>query len=81
MDIVFKCKHCNECFIVNKNDFNCKILRHGVIKTSLQAINPHETKEICDKLFNDNLIYGCGKPLMIVGSNEKDFDVIVCHYI
>ena len=81
MDIVFICKHCNESFIVNKNDFNCKILRHGVIKSTLQPINPHESKENCDKLFNNNLIYGCGKPLMIVNINENEFDVLICDYL
>ena len=81
MDIFFKCKHCQDFFIVNKNDFNCKILRHGVLKSTLQPINPHESKENCDKLFNDNLIYGCGKPLIIIQVNNEDFDVNICGYI
>jgi hypothetical protein len=81
MDIVFTCKHCNENFIVNKNDFNCKILRHGVIKNTLLPINPHESKENCDMLFNNNLIFGCGKPLIIVQKNNNDYDVEICEYI
>lgn len=80
MDYIFICKHCNEQFIVNTNDFNCKILRHGVIKSTLHPMSPHESKENCDSLFNNNLIYGCGKPLIIV---EKDntYDVEICGYI
>ena len=80
MDVVLKCKHCDENFIVNKNDFNCRILRHGVFKSNLQPIPPHESKENCDRLFNNNLIYGCGKPLIITEKN-KEFDVEICNYI
>ena len=28
-DYIFICLHCNNEFIININDFNCKILRHG----------------------------------------------------
>jgi hypothetical protein len=44
--------------------------------TGLQ-IDPHANKEICDNLFNNNEIYGCGKPFMI---NEK-LEVIICDYV
>ena len=80
MDYVFLCKHCNQNFIINLKDFNCKILRHGVYKANLQHINPHESKIICDNLFNNNLIYGCGKPLLIIQKNDE-YDVEICEYI
>jgi len=80
MDYVFVCKHCNENFIINLKDFNCKILRHGVYKSNLQHINPHESKINCDNLVNNNLIYGCGKPLLIV-QKDNEYDVEICDYI
>lgn len=80
MDYIFICKHCNEQFVVNAKEFNCRILRHGVFKSSLQPIPPHESKENCDSLFSNNLIYGCGKPLIIVEKNNE-FDVEICGYI
>lgn len=46
-DYIFICLHCNNEFIININDFNCKILRHGVYKNNLQQINPHASKEEC----------------------------------
>ncbi len=76
MEYIFKCCHCSQFFIIHKNDFNCKILRHGVYKNNLKPINPHASKQICDKLFNDKLIYGCGKPLLIVKDNENKYNFI-----
>ena len=29
-------------------------------------MNPHETKEICDKLLANDMIYGCGLPFKSV---------------
>jgi len=80
MDHIFKCPHCDMDFIVNRNDFNCMILRHGSYKGTMLNINPHLNKEECDRLFQNNEIYGCGKPLQIV-ENNGTFDVIICSYI
>ena len=49
-DYIFICLHCNNEFIININDFNCKILRHGIYKNNLQQINQHSSKEECKKL-------------------------------
>lgn len=76
MDILFTCRHCNEGFIVNEGEFNCRILRHGVFKDTMLQINPHLPREECERLFNEGLIIGCGKPLRIIG-----LDVEVCDYI
>lgn len=80
MDHIFKCKHCNDDFIVNKNDFNCMILRHGVYKNNMVPMNPHTPKDECDKLSVEGEIFGCGKPLKIITS-DNGFDVIICDYI
>ena len=81
MDIILTCCHCNNNFIVNTKEFNCKILRHGIYKTNYQQINPHLPKDECDRLFNDNLIFGCGKPLQIIVNENNDYEVIICDYI
>lgn len=80
MDYIFTCCHCNEVFIISKNDFNCMILRHGVYKSNNTNINPHLPKNECDMLYNNNMIYGCGKPLYII-NKDKEYDVIKCDYI
>lgn len=83
MDHIFTCLHCQEPFVIAHKDFNCRILRHGVYKNTLQPIDPHANKEVCDKLVDDGLIYGCGKPLQIVDSsaNVNTYDLAICNYI
>jgi hypothetical protein len=39
-----------------KNEINCAIFRHGSYKKNLQQMNPHEKKEECDRLAQENLI-------------------------
>jgi hypothetical protein len=80
MDYIFQCKHCSEFFIIKLTDFNCKILRHGAYKTTLQYINPHMAKNECDNLVNNNVIYGCGKPLRIIKINDV-YEIEICDYI
>lgn len=77
---VFECPNCNSFIIVNSNEFNCKIFRHGVYKNSNEQINPHLEKAECDRLFNEDLIYGCGKPFQIIHDNDE-FVVQICDYI
>lgn len=70
------CPHCKENIIVNKNEINCTIFRHGVIKSNNQQMNPHTPKTECDRLFNENLIYGCGKPFKFNGTTLSKCDYI-----
>jgi hypothetical protein len=85
MDYIFICKHCQEPFVVSVNDFNCRILRHGVYKHNMQHIPPHGSKDECDALVRDDLIFGCGRPLQIIdnvtNSQKQTYDVVICDYI
>ena len=74
--LIVKCPHCNEEILINKNEINCAIFRHGVFKKNMEQINPHLNKEECIRLYNNNLIYGCGKPFRI----DKD-KANICDYI
>jgi hypothetical protein len=40
------------------------------LKSNYQQINPHSTKEECDILLNNGLIYGCGKTFTINLNSE-----------
>lgn len=82
MDHVFTCLHCQEPFVISHNEFNCRILRHGVYKHNLQPINPHATKEECDALLRDGTIYGCAGPLQIVASTSEStlYCLRICDY-
>ena len=82
--IVLLCPHCDEYILIFLKELNCRIFRHGVYKDTLQQIDPHTPKEICDKLLEKKLIYGCGSPCKIIdenNNNEKIYKAIVCDYI
>lgn len=80
MDLELICPHCNNFVIVNTKDINCGIFRHAVYIKDMKPINPHETKENCDELVKNNLVYGCGKPFKIIQIDNKYF-VEICDYI
>ena len=73
-----KCPQCGEYVIIEQ--VNCAIFRHGVLKSNLSQINPHLSKLDCEKLIEQNLIYGCGKPFKIIKENEI-WIAIECDYI
>lgn len=73
---IIKCPHCNDEILIYKKNIKCEIFRHGVYRNNLKGINPHESKKECDRLFNENLIYGCGKPFKFDGTNLS-----ICDYL
>lgn len=78
------CPHCLGIVLVQKNELNCKIFRHAVYKNNMEPINPHASKEECEKLLEDDKILGCGKPFRIIlsnQSNENNISVEICDYI
>jgi hypothetical protein len=78
--IVFDCPHCFDTVIVNIHEINCGIFRHAVFKDTLEQINPHLPKDLCDKLIEEGRILGCAKPFQIKKIDEK-FMVEICDYI
>lgn len=81
MDIIFECPHCLTYFVMNEKEFNCRIIRHAVLKDSMIQINPHAPKTECDELVAKNLIVGCAKPLKIVNKSEGEYIVVECDYL
>jgi len=74
LNIVVNCPHCNDLIIIEQ--LNCKIFRHGVLKSNNTQIDPHMSKKDCDDYINNNLIYGCGKPFKIIENKTE-----ICGYI
>jgi len=70
--LMFSCPHkeCETIILVHRTEVNCGIFRcHALLQ-------PHATKEECDKLEPDN--YGCRQPFKI---NLEEMKAIVCDYI
>jgi len=63
------CPHCNEQILIEQ--LNCRIFRHGVLKSNNQQMNAHSSKQECDNLISQNAIYGCGKPFRIITENDE----------
>jgi len=77
---VFICPHCNEEIIVLKKELNCKIFRHAVFKSNYEPIHPHASKQECQRLIDNHLIYGCGKPFQVV-LKDHQLVAVECDYI
>ena len=75
--IVVICPHCNGSILILEKEINCKIFRHGVLKSTKKQINPHLEKKKCDRLFAEGLIFGCGKPFRL----NDDMNAVICDYI
>lgn len=78
LDIVLNCPHCNEPILIEQ--INCGIFRHGIYRENLKQMNPHENKIKCDSDFQNELIYGCGKPFQIKIENDH-YSISICDYI
>jgi hypothetical protein len=77
-EIIILCPHCSNYIIIAH--INCAIFRHGADKISFTQIHPHSSKQICDKLKQEDSIYGCGKPFKII-IKEGKYVAEICDYI
>jgi hypothetical protein len=78
-NFVVTCPHCNEFILIEAT--NCRIFRHGVLKTNGAQINPHSSIELCKYYIDNDKIYGCGKPFQLIQNENKEIVAIVCEYI
>ena len=78
MSLFVVCPHCQH--FVEILEINCAIFRHAVFKQTGQQLNPHASKEECDRLTEQGQVYGCGKPFQIV-TNNGTHEAVECGYI
>jgi hypothetical protein len=88
MEIIVNCPHCDNIVFILKNEINCNIFRHGVIKTTMKQMDPHSPKDLCDAFFNNGEIYGCGKPFKLeltsisdISNDKTQYSAVTCDYI
>ena len=72
----FQCPHCHLFCQVSQQEINCKIFRHGIYKRDFSFLDPHASKEVCDRVKSENLIWGCAKPFRFDGQT-----VMPCAYV
>lgn len=77
---IFGCPHCGGTVVVNQSETACCIFRHAVYKANGSQVNPHASKNECDRLVENNLVNGCGKPFRFVYSQPYNY-VEKCDYI
>lgn len=77
-NFIIECPHCEKYILIEY--INCAIFRHAYYKTNHTQINPHTSKEECQRLIENDLIIGCGGPFRIDLSSGKPVAVI-CDYI
>ena len=77
---VFNCPQCDLKVQVLSSEMACCIFRHAYFKQNFQQINPHMPKAECDRLQEQGLIYGCGKPFQIF-KDPEGFYAKECDYI
>jgi hypothetical protein len=84
---IFNCPHCEDFIQVAKNEVNCAVFRHGYYfiekdgKIHLTTqINPHLSKNECEKLVLSGKVIGCAKPFRLV-KNGDTYRAEVCGYI
>lgn len=82
--IITPCPHCFDEVLIHKHEIACAIFRHGVYKHNGEGINPHTPKVECDRLIQEDSIYGCGKPFRLVQKIEDGIEryiAEICDYI
>lgn len=73
---IFQCPHCKEFCAVTKDDVRCTIFRHAVYKKNMRFVNPHASKEECERWLQEDLVFGCTKPFKFDGKTVE-----ICGYI
>ena len=79
MSIIVQCPHCGD--FISILELNCQIFRHAVFISNGEQINPHASKEECDLVIEQRLVYGCAKPFRLVKTNDGAFLAEKCNYI
>lgn len=76
--MIIECPHCKGSSYIDQ--INCGIFRHAVYKHNNEPIPPHTSKEECERLCSQDLIYGCSKPFRLV-KKEDIYIAVECDYI
>lgn len=77
-DFVVECPHC-KC-LVQIEQINCAIFRHGSYKHNGKQLSPHLSKAECERLVATGALHGCGKPFRLERAGDA-YEAVACDYI
>ena len=69
INIIVKCPHCE--LYMEIAQLNCKIFRHGTLRSNGKQIDPHSPKDLCDYYVKNNKIE----------KNGDTYIPVICDYI
>lgn len=76
---IISCPHCQE--LIEIEQVNCCIFRHGVFKDTGKQVPPHAPKVLCDQWVLEGRVYGCCKPFRLVRCSNGNYQPEECGYI
>ena len=76
--IITPCPHCFEEVLVYLNNVNCGMFRHAVFISSGELIPSNFTKEVCERLIEEEKVYGCGKLFQIIFQEDGKLRAEIC---
>jgi len=79
MSFFITCPHCEHLVEIEK--VNCGIFRHATLKQNGQQVPPHLSKNECEKLIQNNQVYGCCKPFRLKMREDNEYVAEICDYI
>lgn len=78
--LIFTCPHCGGHIEVLSSETNCCIFRHGQFRSNGAQVNPHASKAECDKLIEEDAVFGCCKPFRLSITNCI-WEINKCDYV
>lgn len=76
--MLVNCPYCEQSILIL--EVNCGIFRCGIYKESWNQLPPHSSKEECERVLSEGLIFGCGGPFQVRVDNTGETVVEKCDY-
>ena len=71
---VYSCPYCQGGITIEQ--INCGIFRHGIYRSTGLQMNPHTPQQECERLVQQNVIWGCGRPFRFDGKTIQPCDYL-----
>ena len=76
MDIVVHCPHCGLPAPVTATDIDNGAIYHGTLKKNGRQLRDRVPADWVQYLRDNDMIYGCGKPFLVVRKSSIQFEAI-----